>query len=760
MDNLNYYYIRLMDKLYLFWFLFLVLKGYSQDLASKDYYLVDSLPLQSISKVDRTLIDSALLIYYNSNNDTSRVNAISIIVEDSWDDAIWPLYNRWIYNFAVNQLKMSLDTNTLFYFQKILASASNNIGYLYLTGGQTEKALRYYLKGLDMQQEIDDKIGMASSLINIGYIYNSQGLIEKALEFYYKSLVLEEYNKNLTGIATALNGIGYIYYTQGETEKALENYTRSLAIREKLVDKYGIATNLNNIGLLFKDNHQWEKALEYYQKGLKLEQEIGDKKGMATSLTNIGLVYDSQEHYEKALKYYLKGLEIRRDISDKQGIAHSLNSIAGIMISKGNYTTARNYAEQSLALAYELRYPEFIQNAASNLTEIAQKNNKWHEAFTYYKLYVAMHDSILNEETTKASIHKAYQYKYEKKALEDSVRNMEVQKVMDAQLAASESEKEQHRLQTEKQKQQSYFLFAGFVLSLFFGTLIYSRLKLIKKQKNIIENQKLKVVQQNKQLVSTYQQLAYKNKEILNSIKYAWNIQQALLKNEKPDLLPQNKHFILYKPKDIIGGDFYWIVEKEDYIFIAVGDCTGHGVPGAMLSMMGISILNELFASAKLYQPAELLNEMRKQVIRDLSLSDMDSVNIGVDLAIVRIKRTTNELQYAGAKRPLYLFINHQLQITKGDNQDIGYARNAKPFTNHVYQLNLGDYIYIFTDGYSDQFGGPEKRKFRNDPFKQLLLKIHKKSMAEQKHILLSTFNDWMQDEEQVDDVCIVGVKV
>ncbi|WP_185154106.1 tetratricopeptide repeat-containing sensor histidine kinase [Fulvivirga sp. M361] len=480
--------------------LFTEMDGYGQNYAPVKYYLIDSLDLQNVSQKDRLLIDSVLNIYHGSRSDTTRINAISVIVEESWDDNVWPKYNQWVHDFIAGKLGQESDSATLHHFKKAYAGALNNIGYLYNSKGESDQALAYYDKTLKIQQEIQDKPGMAGTFINTGYIFLNQGLIEKALEYYYNSLKIEEEIQNQRGIATALNGIGYINYKQGETGKAFESYNRSLTIRTELNDEYGIATCLNNIGLIFKDLGEWDKALEYYQKCLVIEDKLGDKTGIAISKGNIGAIYKSLGELEKALKYYAEGLEIRKGSDDKLGISHSLNSMADIMLLQGDLKDARIYAMQSLVLAKELDYPIYIRDAAETLTNVARKENQWQEAFKYYQLYIQMRDSVFNEETITATIHQKYKYKYEKEALADSIRDLQRERMKEAQLAASEAEKERLLLRAEKQKQQTIFLTSSLILVILFIGFVYNRLKFINGQKKIIQEQKGELEEMNQEL--------------------------------------------------------------------------------------------------------------------------------------------------------------------------------------------------------------------------------------------------------------------
>lgn len=480
---------------------FLNFRIFGQDYAATNRYLVDSLDLTAISAKDRSLIDSALNIYHNCNNDICRLQAISEIVEDSWDINVWPRYNRWILNFASEQLtKNNLDSVTFTNLRISYAGALNNIGYLFNATDQTDSALYYYQKCLSIQKEMGDKPGMAGTLINTGYIFLNQGLIEKALEYYYQSLAIEEEIGNQSGIATALNGIGYMQYKLGDMEAALKSYNQSLVIRRERSDDYGTATCLNNIGLIFKDQAQWSKALTYFQDCIQIEQKLADQNGIAISLSNIGFVYNGMGLWGKALEQYQQSLQIMESLGDQSGIASALNSIAEVELTKGNINTARSKAQRSLKIAQEIKFPEAIRDAAETLHKIEKQRNNWNQALTYYELFVQMRDSVFNQETITASIHQQYKYRYEKQALADSIENANAQQLQEAQLAASEAETARLGALSAKQKQQTYFLAFGIFSALLFSATVLNRMKMVKRQKTTIIAQNEELTLQKKNL--------------------------------------------------------------------------------------------------------------------------------------------------------------------------------------------------------------------------------------------------------------------
>ena len=256
-------------------------------------------------------------------------------------------------------------------------------------------------------------------------------------------------------------------------------------------------------------------------------------------------------------------------------------------------------------------------------------------------------------------------------------------------------------------------------------------------------------------VIDRTQKIESQNKEITSSIQYASRIQHALLptSTELKKLLPSN--FILSKPRDIVSGDYYWLAAKDDKIIIAVSDCTGHGVPGAFMSILGVSFLNEIVNKAVTVRANEILNQLTGQVIKSLhQTGKLDEARDGMEMAICILDYTKQKLQFSGAFRPLYLVRDNELTEYKGDSMPIGiYEKEDQSFTNTEILFKKGDIIYLFTDGYVDQFGGNERKKFMIENFKKLLINIHNKPMQEQKIALEKNYEEWRGENDQVDDI-------
>ena len=320
--------------------------------------------------------------------------------------------------------------------------------------------------------------------------------------------------------------------------------------------------------------------------------------------------------------------------------------------------------------------------------------------------------------------------------------------IMADSLSRVEEERIQAMQHQQELNQQKMFLYGGGIflfIVIVFSVIIFNRLKITNRQKATIVQQKLIVEE--------------KNKEITDSINYAKRIQTAILPSIEKIKTSFPNSFVLYKPKDIVAGDFYWYMEKAGKVLIAVADCTGHGVPGAMVSVVCNNALNRAVNDFNLMEPAKILDKTAELVIDAFKKSGED-VKDGMDISLCSFDKENNELEYSGAINSLFYIAENKLIEVKGDKQPIGQYANIKPFTNHKIALTKGDTVYLFSDGYHDQFGGEKGKKYMYKRFRELILGISKKEFSKQKVELETEFEQWRGDLEQLDDVCVIGVRV
>lgn len=708
---------------------------------------------------DRT-IDSLKNILKSAKHDTARCTALSDLIGAENDDKIWPLYNEQLLKLSEKGANNSaLTKKEKKFYLEFLADALNNKGYLSSKQGNIPKALEFYNKSIKIKEKANDKKGIAAILNNLGSIHLRQGDIPKALDYMHKSLKIQEEINDKNGIAYSLNNIATIYINMKDYQNALIYFNRSLEIREGLKNKMGIATTYNNIAAVYTKQNNLSKALEYHQKSLALRTEIKDKLGIANSLVNMGGIYFTQGNNTQALKNFHLGLKMQEEILDKTGASMTLINIAELLLKKGKTREALTYATRSLQLGKELNFPDNIRRSAFILRKIYQKTGQYKEAYQMFELETQMNEKIYSAEAKKEAIRKQIQYVYEKKAAADSVLNAQERIVKNAELKAK-------NVQLKHEKTKEISLYGGLAIVLIFSFFLYKRYKITYNQKEIIS---VKEQETNRQKIL----LEIKNKEIMDSITYAKRIQSAILPPAKIVKEYLKESFILYKPRNIVAGDFYWMEQIQNGIIFAAADCTGHGVPGAMVSVVCNNALNRSIREYNLSNPGEILDKTRELVISEFKKSD-DEMKDGMDISLCKFEFESTEapeinwnntkLQWAGANNPLWIIRENEIIEYKGDKQPIGFYIEPKPFTTHSIDLKQNDLIYIFTDGFQDQFGGSTHfengKKIKTSRMKELFLSISHKSMNEQKEIIDQFFEDWKRDLDQVDDVCVIGVRI
>ncbi|HEY9082729.1 MAG TPA: tetratricopeptide repeat protein [Vicingaceae bacterium] len=654
---------------------------------------------------------------------------------------------------------ISLSNKALFYLEKISAKDStiidlkgqayNNIGYGFKAKGEVENAVKNYNNSIRLYQQNGNKAGISSVMNNLGMIYELNGNIPLALENYQKSLDLLKGLNDKYGLATVFNNLGFVHKAQGDYKIAIDYYEKSLKIREEIGDKRGVATSLNNIANVYMSYNQLDSAYYAHKKSLIIREEMNDLNGIANSLCNIGSIFKLRNELDSAAYYYEKSLKIYEEIKNPSGRVKCYLGLSEINRDKKNDGLAVFYAEKSMELANSLGYPELIVKTSALLSSIYSDKGQYKDAFETYKLHITMRDSLKNESTQKATAQQQAKYEYEKqKAIDDAEHEKEI-------LIEQEAK--------EKQKILTYATGGGLGLVGIFLLIVFNRLKVTRKQKNIIELQKHEVE-------NAHSELEEKNKEITDSITYAKRIQNAILPSNKTvkEYLPNN--FVLYLPKDIIAGDFYWLERKGDTILFAAADCTGHGVPGAMVSVVCNNGLNRSVREYGLTEPGKILDKTREIVIQEFEKSD-DDVKDGMDITLCSLKfnvsssklnepETVALLQYAGANNPLWIIKKSEIIEIKADKQPIGKYDSSQLYTTHTLELQQGDTIYIFSDGFADQFGGEKGKKFKALNFKNLLLSVQYESMERQKELIHQAFESWKGDLDQLDDICIIGVRV
>jgi len=788
----------------------------------QNFLIVFCLLIGATAFAQNAAIDSLeqVLLMHTSGNDTIRIKLLNELAKqylrinpdkaiaysnesiqlsnaNNFKKGISPAYNN-IGNVYRLQGKYK---EALAYLQKALiidhemgdksseALSLNNIGNIYISQGAYDKSLQFYFKSLALRQEINDKNGIAISFNNIGLAYKNQGSYDKALEYYENSYQIFKEINDKKGIANSFNNFGMTYLHKGNSEKAIENYLNSLKIFEEIGDKLGQSSTLNNVGNIYFKQNNYIKALEYYQKSLKIKEILGDKSGIANLLLNIGGVYKEEGNYNKALENATRALKIHEAIGDKKGMVSSLINIGEYYSLQENYDKSLQYYFQSLTLMETIGYNEKYSETLQSIGLLYQLRGNYPKSLEYLskaleivKASGAMEQAkaiyyIIAETYAKMGNHqKSYEYQVLYTKLNDSLQKIQNEKAMLEMQAKYETEikeKEIDKLNAENQKQEEaqvnqrrvlYLVLAVLLLIIILAATIYNRYRANRKINAELELKNKAINKAKGEIELQKEVLEDKNQVITSSITYAKRIQEAILPTLEDIRSALPDSFIMFQPKDIVSGDFYWFNKKDDKVFIAAVDCTGHGVPGAFMSMIGNDLLNQIANVEEITNPGEMLNNLHREVQFALKQrSGLNENHDGMDIALCCIDYKKKEVQFASANRVLYFFSEAgEFKELKGDKNAIGgmihtSRRNYSCFT---LPFEKGDCFYIFSDGIVDQFGGKDEKKFGYKRLKNFFTDNQQFKMIRQKELLEKTMSSWVGELEQIDDMLVIGVRL
>jgi serine phosphatase RsbU (regulator of sigma subunit)/tetratricopeptide (TPR) repeat protein len=636
---------------------------------------------------------------------------------------------------------IKLFTNSLKKFEEI--DYKNGIGQslfalskLYSLNASYDQAIIYSQRSLKAFEEINNKKEMAHSLSIIGHMYFLKGNYTKSLENHYKALKICENIGAKVEIANTLCFIGNVYSVQQNFNKSIESYNIALKIyKEEVNNKYNVAIVLGNLAGNYMYIGEYTKAYDYYNSSLKTCEELKDKNGIATSLSNIGGYYIATGDSIKSLENFQKALKIRESINDKEGIIDCLINIGGnyLLFHKKKetldcWTKALNYAREIGSL-------ENIKSLEENLSEFYEESGNNKDALMHYKAYEKIKDSLTNNNNTEKQVRLEMNYEFDKQQTADSLKIVEERKI--------------NEVKFKQEKTQRFALYGGLALVIIFAGFMFNRVKITQKQKYIIQTQKHLVDE--------------KHKEITDSINYAERIQRSLLASN--ELLSQNLmgHFVFFQPKDVVSGDFYWASKLSNNNFVLItADSTGHGVPGAIMSILNISCIEKAIEAEKLIEPSAILNHTRTKIIETLKKDgSVDGGKDGMDCSLISFDFKNNNMTYAAANNPIWLIRQGNILEFAPDKMPVGkHDRDNVLFSQHTIDLQKGDMVYTITDGMPDQFGGPKGKKFMNKQLKEFLISISDLPMSEQKEKLSNVLKNWKGDLEQVDDITILGIRI
>jgi serine phosphatase RsbU (regulator of sigma subunit)/Flp pilus assembly protein TadD len=619
--------------------------------------------------------------------------------------------------------------------------------------GELKDQISWLKKTAVLTSKIRDTIDLITSLVNLGQAYSSQGASSAAISKYYEAFALCEASRDTLQLVTLYSSLGAELTATGEFGKAREYLTKGLEADIRTNNKSGVAGFCNNLGILCRSQGDYQGAINYYNKAINICTGMGYRQILAQTYNNAAYVYSLLGSKNQALDNYNKSLEIAREMNDKFQEELVLANIAVIYLEDKNYLKAEELYLEALKKAGEIDDAEGLKEAYDGLSRIALAQKKTEKALNYILKYEEIKKQLDENNNAREKQREQLKFEYEKEKL------------------ALIREQEKHDLiEQAKRKRQQFVIISVSVCLLIvavFLFLLYKRFRLTHEQKLVIEEQKHLVEE--------------KQKEILDSINYAKRIQDSLFDNFDQVKEFFSEAFLLNKPKDIVSGDFYWISRKsfagneksgiktvKDYFFIAVCDSTGHGVPGGFMSLLNSAYLSEAINEKNILEPNKVFDYVRDRLVQSISRGSQKDGFDGMLLCFEKITKLENDkatdsscsLSYSAAHNTPVLMRNGQLIELAHDSMPVGYGERKNPFNLYHCPLEKNDSIYMYTDGYADQFGGPKGKKFKYRQLNEMLASGSHLCLEEQKDILVKKFEEWKGSLEQVDDVCIIGIRL
>lgn len=599
------------------------------------------------------------------------------------------------------------------------------------------------------------------------------------------------------------NRKGVLHKSVGEYDQALEVYSKAMRIFQDHGDEQAISSVLSNLGVVYEEQENFTQALDYYRQALAIDRKLGHDPQASIKLYNMGAVFFMQEQSDSAQKYFEESLTIEKEIENPEGIYFALTGLAGVHTKRNEYDTALVILKEAKAIAYQLEVSSWIGDLHHEIGQVyLQKGDtvkgiaefqialEKAKEVEYRNLMLQLFTELANVYDSTGNYAASIDMMRKQMALKDSIRSGDLADAMAEFATKFESEKKD--LQIAKMNEEKAFnrlVLYGMIgvafLLLILAFVIFRGYRNKQKANETLQAQAAQIQTQKENLEVVNAKIAAANLRITDSIEYAKRIQDAILPSAATLANHLQTHFIYYQPKDIVSGDFYWSRQVEGKTVFGVVDCTGHGVPGAFMTILGHGLLEKAMKDLKTSNPSALLHHLNREVYAMLRSGRDYEVTDGMDLGLVAIDYDQRKVVFCGAHHSLYVvksqptftYGSKELQPAatsssekhprflyeiKGDKLFIGLEEETPQsnFTRHELPLSDGDVIYLTTDGFPDQKGGAKKKKFYYPPFRQLLVDLDAMPFDERAAFLKKTFDDWRGSIPQVDDVLIFGAKL
>lgn len=725
---------------------------------------------RTIFKVMRISYYFLVLIALFPLKGQAKCDSLALAIETATDTDQIDAYNEYArcffgedYSKTDSLTRIAINKAKAIDYKSGMARANQNFGLILLYRDQNEEeAFKFFTKALHLYEAAGDSLGTGIALGDIAGTYRRRGELGDALENSIRGLAIFEAEGYDRGISVFTNNIGAIFMTTGEAEEAIPYFRRALTLVDTLRDRKNYATQLGNLLSVFIILEVEDSVNNYFNRVIRIQKEGADYEDVAITYSNMQSFYegikDEQNPIFKIRKDYADSAYYYANLGEDKIELAVANYYKGLLIKlEGNDQFAYSYFEKALEIGRDLPFiDDEISQSYFLMSEISYEKEEYKRGYDELLSAYHMMETINESKIEKTVLETKARFKLNqsKKELElikkeKALSDLELQRTL-AENARKDAEAKQDAILL-------YAVGAMLALAIVFGFVVFRAYRnkkatnaLILEQKGAVELQKAELNLQNKVV-------AERNREITDSINYARRIQKAILPSEKIVDAHLPNSFVLYKPKDIVSGDFYWVEKQNDAVLFGVADCTGHGVPGAMVSVVCSNGLSRAVNEFGKTSPAEILNQTNL-IIQNEFANNRDRVADGMDIAICKLQGRT--LTFAGANRPLWICRDGEIIEVDGDRKSIKSGDENNVFKEHKLELEPNDVVYLFSKGFVDQFGGEEGKKLKLSNLRRFVIAIHSFESFKQKVMINKAFEDWKGGIEQMDDVCMMGVKI
>jgi serine phosphatase RsbU (regulator of sigma subunit) len=726
--------------MYKFWFIaiwFNALLGFSQKTHQ------DSLPYLPFIKTYETNIQS------NANKVKTQKAIASLIqlstqrkedffLADAYNKNAVAFYYDNQYDSALVYCKKAIAISEKANNYMVQMRAYNLHGAIDYNLGDLKSSEKNYLKKVKIAArliatELKDSVDYYATYYNLGLVYMQQGEFLKSADVNFKAIHYFEQSKDTFDLLSSLELIGYCYQNLEDIPTAIKFYHRAIGLAKLVKDKYQLTGIYLDMHTSYSVLKKEDSALFYIEETMRLANSENDEFHYTMALNRKGDFLLEKNKPQEALTLLKQAVRMNAKSQRTFALCEDYSVLAKIYSKLHKNDSALYFAYKGYAFANEQKKTTIKNTCARVLFGVYDAKNNSDSALKYYKEYFNTNDSLKKESQLRGIAQREQLFE---KNIQERQRLQE-QKMAQAQM--------------DKQKQITTIIIIASIILLIF--LIISIINYLQKQKaNALISEQKKILEE-------------KNKEVQDSINYASRIQRSIMPDTNELQSTYSNCEVLYLPRDVVSGDFYWInslPNRSDIVVYAVADCTGHGVPGAFMSLIGATLLNQTLTHPDVNTPAQALQHLNVELPKNIkNASQGETIKDGMEISMCLIDYSTLKMEFSGANNNLYIVRHNELILYKGDKQAIGQGYQAtKAFTNHLIQLQKEDIIYLFTDGYPDQFGGVIGKKFKYKQLEDLIVKLSSLTIQEQKRILQKTFEDWKGELEQVDDVLLMIIKI